>query len=708
MSKVNIYQSISAKKTLQFINVSSQLESPQQIVFIDSNVEDYEGLANGVLPGTKVVILDPTSDGVQQITRVIKRYPHILSIHIVSHGAPGCLYLGNSQLNINSINNDYSQELENWSVTNLLLYGCRVAAGNVGKEFLERLGEVTSGNVAASATPTGNAALGGDWELEVNLGNVDVIMPFEVGVLKLYHSILPITLVDETFQNAELNTDFLNWIYGTDETSGDPTDVKNPVLTARFVEDAQENGIPGIGAGADSEGNGALRLTAAENRRAGFVIYDEPFRSDAGLTVEFKIYAYGGSGADGISFFLIDGDANPTQAGGYGGSLGYAIRDNDEDGVFPETNPDTEGDGSFSERDRAGLVGGYIGIGFDEFGNFSNPTQGRPEGPGLTPDSIAIRGSEANDYKYIAGTGTIAAGIDDVSGTRASSTINVRIELTKDGLLSVSIDLNNDGDYDDTDEQPTALQNIDIEAKNGTLPGTFKYGFAASTGGSTNFHEVSNLVIQTIEDPPQIDLDSSTPLPDADYSTTFTEGGGAVAIASVNDITDGDGDNMASATITLTNILDGTDESLSLNTSATTVASDNSIIFSYDSATGVLQLTGSATMEIYQDIIDGIVYDNISDTPDTTDRVIEVVVVEDTGDAFESNTATTTISITPTNDPPVVDDISKSGTEDTDISFSATDFTGKYTDPESDPLTKIQITSLPTDGTLLLNGVAVT
>ena len=81
------------KKIAAYLNVgiSREIESPQQIVFIDSNVEDYESLANGVLPGIKVVILDSSSDGFGQVTRVIQKYPQISSIHIVSHGGPGYL-----------------------------------------------------------------------------------------------------------------------------------------------------------------------------------------------------------------------------------------------------------------------------------------------------------------------------------------------------------------------------------------------------------------------------------------------------------------------------------------------------------------------------------------------------------------------------------------------------------------------------------------
>lgn len=87
------------------------------------------------MSGTKVVILQPNDNGIEQITKVIKKYPQISSIHIVSHGSPGCLELGNSQLNIESINNSYAEELETWSVTNILLYGCSVAASDVGRKF---------------------------------------------------------------------------------------------------------------------------------------------------------------------------------------------------------------------------------------------------------------------------------------------------------------------------------------------------------------------------------------------------------------------------------------------------------------------------------------------------------------------------------------------------------------------------------------------
>ncbi|MGB3510209.1 MAG: DUF4347 domain-containing protein, partial [Microcoleaceae cyanobacterium] len=107
MTTLNICQPASSKKSIQFVDFSTQ----QQIVFIDSHVESYQSLANRVLPGFQVVIFEPREDAIQQMTKILQKCTHIPSIHIVSHGSPGCLLLGNSQLNIQNIN-DYAADLE--------------------------------------------------------------------------------------------------------------------------------------------------------------------------------------------------------------------------------------------------------------------------------------------------------------------------------------------------------------------------------------------------------------------------------------------------------------------------------------------------------------------------------------------------------------------------------------------------------------------
>jgi len=70
-------------------------------------------------------------------------------------------------------------------------------------------------------------------------------------------------------------------------------------------------------------------------------------------------------------------------------------------------------------------------------------------------------------------------------------------------------------------------------------------------------------------------------------------------------------------------------------------------------------------------------------------------------------THTFTVVVTPVNDAPVITDVYKQGQEDKSIGFIADNFTDEYTDVENDAMTKIKIVSLPVNGTLLLNLIAV-
>lgn len=74
---------------------------------------------------------------------------------------------------------------------------------------------------------------------------------------------------------------------------------------------------------------------------------------------------------------------------------------------------------------------------------------------------------------------------------------------------------------------------------------------------------------------------------------------------------------------------------------------------------------------------------------------------------IDGNTAGVTIAVSTGNGSPVVSDLQKNGTDFTPITFTPEDFRGKYTDPNSDPLVRIIITTLSPVGTLKLNGVAV-
>lgn len=458
--------------------------SPLTLVLVDSTVNDYKSLVENLPSEAEVIVLNPNQDGVEQITEALAARVHIDSLHILSHGDSGRVYLGSTQLNSDTLDL-YADQLQHWQQAftpnaDILLYGCEVAVGETGQQFVRKLSDLTQANVAASTNLTGSDALGGDWELEFTTGEIRTPVVFPPEAVEAYNFVLATVLLNESFRNDDVN-DNTAWLFG----KGSGASVADPLLTARTtVAPSSPGGLPG-GTISDPNGAGALRLTSNSNNQSAFVIYNKPIASTNGLSITFDLFAYGGSsGADGISFFLFDALQTNVTAGGFGGSLGYAQR----------TAPSVV----------TGIEGGYIGIGFDEFGNYSNGSEGRINDlgtGGFTPDAIAIRGSEANLYKFLTGTGTLTPGIDnlvatnrDDLGTKKTAKIDITPNSTT-AVVSVKIDLNGDGDFLDLNEAPTALSNYVIPLTNGNLPANFKFGFASSTGSSTNFHEVRNLQI---------------------------------------------------------------------------------------------------------------------------------------------------------------------------------------------------------------------
>ncbi|WP_234419727.1 DUF4347 domain-containing protein [Nodularia spumigena] len=91
------------------------------VVFIDSSVPNYKRLQEGVLEGVKTFILSPNRDGIEEITEVLQQNSQITRLHIVSHGSPEYLYLGNTQLSLENLHN-YQSLTRTWNVESILLH----------------------------------------------------------------------------------------------------------------------------------------------------------------------------------------------------------------------------------------------------------------------------------------------------------------------------------------------------------------------------------------------------------------------------------------------------------------------------------------------------------------------------------------------------------------------------------------------------------
>lgn len=127
-------------------------------------------------------------------------------------------------------------------------------------------------------------------------------------------------------------------------------------------------------------------------------------------------------------------------------------------------------------------------------------------------------------------------------------------------------------------------------------------------------------------------------------------------------------------TVTISNLFDGTAESLAATTTGTNITA------SYDSGTGVLSLTGTDTAANYQTVLRSVTYNNTDDTPTTTSRSITVVAADPYGG--NSTTVTSTMAITATNDAPVI--TSNGGAATASISLAET-LTAVTTVTSTDP-----------------------
>lgn len=158
----------------------------REIVFLDTQVPEYERLAEGIKPGREVVLLDADRDGIKQITAMLARLGDIDAVHIVSHGQAGRLQLGSAWLSMDNLD-DYAIALQGWFPErrelaerrpDVVIYACDVAEDSFGKAFVERISALTSADVAASNDRTAGTGLGGDWVMEVATGNIEAGLAF--------------------------------------------------------------------------------------------------------------------------------------------------------------------------------------------------------------------------------------------------------------------------------------------------------------------------------------------------------------------------------------------------------------------------------------------------------------------------------------------------------------------------------------------------
>ena len=149
---------------------------PNTIFFLSAGLDDQQTLLRGLPSGSEWHLLDQNRNGLEEIAAVLSGRTEIDTLHLLSHGNAGMIQLGTLVLTTDNIS-DYASLLRQIGVAlsakgDIMLYGCHVAATAEGRKLVDSIARFTNANVAASSTLTGSAALGGDWNLDVRVGEV--------------------------------------------------------------------------------------------------------------------------------------------------------------------------------------------------------------------------------------------------------------------------------------------------------------------------------------------------------------------------------------------------------------------------------------------------------------------------------------------------------------------------------------------------------
>lgn len=174
-----------------------------QIVVTDSSVENYDLLLSDLeLNFTRVVIARAGDNPIELIQKTLSQHRDVEAVHIVSHGAPGQVYLSGQAVDAQFLNTHQSL-IRSWSKylhpeADILLYGCDVASGAQGQQFLNTFAALSSADIAASNDKTGHYNKRGDWVLESHLGDVDSKILFSSDTREAWQGVLQDFVITES------------------------------------------------------------------------------------------------------------------------------------------------------------------------------------------------------------------------------------------------------------------------------------------------------------------------------------------------------------------------------------------------------------------------------------------------------------------------------------------------------------------------------
>jgi len=737
-----------------------------EIVFVDLTVPDADTLLADLRAqrdngrALQIVTIAADQDGLAVISGALATRHDISAVHVVAHGSDGVLQLGMARLDAQSLM-ARAAEVAGWGAAmtadaDLLLYGCDFAQTDIGRQMVGDLAALTGTDVAASSDPTGAATLGGNWVLEQRSGSIEAASATSAPLQQAWGGLLGNDFRVNSTTNNKQTTDALNRgsqqavaydgsgnfvvVWTSDNQDGDNKGVYarrfgalGNALTgeiqvaqttdkeqryARVASDSAGNFVVTWSSkdqDGDKEGVYMRRFGAAGNAltneiRVNTTTSGEQVNSVIGMnasTGDFVIAWEGNGTGDsaGVFFrrFAANGSAldasekrgNQTSSGteqnaavamDTAGRFVIAF-DVGNHTYFQRFDAAGTAQGSRTQVDNVLGSNGGAAIAMDGAGNFTIVYREDNISPGVWGRGFNADGSQRYTFFHVdsgnadspsiamAGDGSFVVGYQK-TGTNGND-IFTRLYTAGGSPVAAGAIANQYTSNEQTD--PSVAQFGD----------TNHYVVVWSGKSSSDSDGVSARVFAS----------ALAPVATASGGTLgYVENDGPRAVDAGIVVTDADSPSLVSATIRIA-------VNFSVGQDVLAFTNQNGITGSWNAGTGVLVLSGSASVANYQIALRSVTYTNTSEAPSTVNRTVSFVVNDGQADSVAANR---TISVTARNDAPTGASKTVTLLEDTPHVFTVADF--GYTDPLDVPanvLLNVRITTLPLTGSLKLNGVAV-
>ncbi|WP_156967125.1 DUF4347 domain-containing protein, partial [Paraburkholderia ferrariae] len=614
-------------KTALANGVQRGTQTENEVVFVDTNVTDYQELLTGLPANAKVVLLNPDSNGLEQIAQYVEQHRGIDAINLISHGAQGQVQVGNVLLDQGDLS-QYSAVLAQIGAAmkpngDLLIYGCDVAAGSDGAALVQQISALSGLNVAASTNLVGSAASGGGWTLNYEVGDVHTPVVLSRAAEQGYQYVLSETVEDftnpddnsyDSGSTASFTLDGITYTITKTGPLADNTVTQDPNLQVLPDENGTDNALL-----FDEDGTGgisSITITMADGKAFNIESLDFDGIADTNLTFVGNL-ASGGTVSTSIvsngSFVTqtVDlstaGFSDVTSLAIEGGNLMPTLGHIVYNEVAAPTVTTTGGATTFTSADSASATPVAVNSGL---------TLSDSESSTLASATVAITGNFHSGEDVLEFTNTSSATFGNIGASYNAGT--GILTLTSSGATATLAQWQAALD---------AVSYLDIAAAPNTSARTISFSVYDGITSSTP-------VTKTV------DVDSRPIVTTSSGTTNYTDGASATAVDSGLSVSDPSKGTQASATVSITSGYATGDTLAFTNTNSTTFGNITAL---YSSGSGVLALTSasdSATDAQWTNALDAVTFSSTGTTHG--DRTISFAVNDGT---TNSVSATKTVDV---------------------------------------------------------------